>query len=300
MQELPLSAIGTEAASARHSELDRLDSVALVTTFVDDQLDAVRAVQGAAMPIATAVDAALPRIQAGGRLLYVGAGTSGRLGLLDSVELYPTFSWPPERAIALLAGGEEALHHAVEGAEDDAEAGATDLLALHPTPSDVVLLVSASGATSYVMGALHAAKTTGALTIAFANNPDAPITRDAQIGITLNTGPEVISGSTRLKAGTAQKIALNTFSSSLMVKLHKVYGNLMVDVKATNAKLRKRSVALAMRATGTSQAQAQTAVDAAEGHVKCAILMLRSGMTATVAAEKLRAMHGDLREALGE
>jgi N-acetylmuramic acid 6-phosphate etherase len=300
MQEMPQFAVGTEAASAGHSELDRYTSVALVTTFVDDQLDAVRAVQGAATAIATAVDAALPRIQAGGRLLYVGAGTSGRLGLLDSVELYPTFSWPPERAIALLAGGEAALHQAVEGAEDDAVAGSVDLQTLHPTPRDVVLLISASGATPYVMGALRAAKTAGALTIGFANNPDAPVTREAHIGITLDSGPEVISGSTRLKAGTAQKIALNTFSSSLMVKLHKVYRNLMVDVKATNAKLRKRSVALTMRATGSSQAQARDALDAAAGHVKCAILMLRSGLSALAAAQKLQAVDGNLREALGE
>ncbi len=300
MRAPPETALTTEAANLLHPDLDRYDGERLIAAFVDDQLDAVRAVQAAGPALARAVGAALPRISSGGRLIYVGAGTSGRLGLLDSVELYPTFSWPPERAVALLAGGASALFQAVEGAEDDPVAGAADLRSLTPTPSDVVLLIAASGATPYVMGALDAAKRAGALTIGFANNPDAPVTQLAHIGITLDSGAEAISGSTRLKAGTAQKIALNTFSSALMVKLHKVYGNLMVDVKATNAKLRKRSVALTMRATGVDEAQAQGAVDAANGHVKCAILMLRTGLGAAAAAEKLQAVDGNLREALGE
>ena len=290
----------TEQPDTRHPELDRYDSEALVHAFVDDQFEAVRAVQAAAPALARAVDAALPRIQAGGRLLYVGAGTSGRLGLLDSVELYPTFSWPPERAKSLLAGGPPALYRAVEGAEDDADMGASDLHSLKPTPQDVVLCIAASGATPYVMGALHAARAIGSLTLGFANNEGAPVAEQADVGVTLNTGPEVISGSTRLKAGTAQKIALNTFSSSLMVKLHKVYGNLMVDVKATNAKLRRRSVALTVTATGRSEAEATAAVDAAGGSVKCAILMLRHGVDAHGAVQALARVDGSLRKALGE
>jgi N-acetylmuramic acid 6-phosphate etherase len=290
----------TEQPDTRHPELDRYDSEALVHAFVDDQFEAVRAVQAAAPALARAVEAALPRIQAGGRLLYVGAGTSGRLGLLDSVELYPTFSWPPERAKALLAGGPPALYRAVEGAEDDADMGARDLHSLKPTPQDVVLCIAASGATPYVMGALHAAKAIGSLTLGFGNNEGAPVAEQADVGVTLNTGPEVISGSTRLKAGTAQKIALNTFSSSLMVKLHKVYGNLMVDVKATNAKLRRRSVALTVTATGRSEAEATAAVDAADGSVKCAVLMLRHGLDAHSSAQALARVDGNLRKALGE
>ncbi|MCZ8236096.1 MAG: N-acetylmuramic acid 6-phosphate etherase [Inhella sp.] len=290
----------TEQPDTRHPELDRYASEALVHAFVDDQFEAVRAVQAAAPALARAVEAALPRIQAGGRLLYVGAGTSGRLGLLDSVELYPTFSWPPERAKALLAGGPPALYRAVEGAEDDADMGARDLHSLKPTPQDVVLCIAASGATPYVMGALHAAKAIGSLTLGFANNEGAPVAEQADVGVTLNTGPEVISGSTRLKAGTAQKIALNTFSSSLMVKLHKVYGNLMVDVKATNAKLRRRSVALTVTATGRSEAEATAAVDAADGSVKCAVLMLRHGLDAHSSAQALARVDGSLRKALGE
>lgn len=300
MRALPDMALKTEAENLQHPDLDRYEGERLIAAFVDDQLNAVRAVQAAGPALAHAVGAALPRIGSGGRLIYVGAGTSGRLGLLDSVELYPTFSWPPERALALLAGGASALFQAVEGAEDDPVAGASDLRSLSPTASDVVLLIAASGATPYVMGALEAAKLAGALTIGFANNPDAPVTQLADIGITLDSGAEVISGSTRLKAGTAQKIALNTFSSALMVKLHKVYGNLMVDVKATNAKLRNRSVALTMRATGAGELQAQNALRAADGHVKTAILMLRAACDATTAAQRLLAVNGSLRAALGD
>jgi N-acetylmuramic acid 6-phosphate etherase len=292
--------LNTEQPSTQHPELDRYGTEALVRAFADDQLNAVRAVQNAAPAIARAVDLAVPRIEAGGRLLYLGAGTSGRLGLLDSVELLPTFSWPSERAVARLAGGAQAMFVAVEGAEDDGPQGAADLNALHPTPNDVVLLIAASGATPYVLGALQAAKAAGALAIGMANNPNAPITMQADVGITLDTGSEVISGSTRLKAGTAQKMALNTFSSSLMVKLNKVYGNLMVDVKATNAKLRRRSVALTQRASGEPEAAAAAALEAAGGSVKLAILMLRAGLSADAARERLNHHKGSLRAALGE
>lgn len=292
--------LNTEQPSAQHPELDCYGFEALVRAFADDQLNAVRAVQNAAPAIAKAVELALPRIEAGGRLLYLGAGTSGRLGLLDSVELLPTFSWPSERAVARLAGGDQAMFVAVEGAEDDGPQGAADLNALRPTPNDVVLLIAASGATPYVLGALQAAKAAGALAIGVANNPNAPITLEADVGITLDTGSEVISGSTRLKAGTAQKMALNTFSSSLMVKLNKVYGNLMVDVKATNAKLRRRSVALTQRASGEPEAAAAAALEAAGGSVKLAILMLRAGLSADAARERLNHHKGSLRAALGE
>jgi N-acetylmuramic acid 6-phosphate etherase len=292
--------LNTEQPSNQHPELDLYEAETLVRAFADDQLNAVRAVQNAAPAIARAVALAVPRIEAGGRLLYLGAGTSGRLGLLDSVELLPTFSWPSHRAVARLAGGEQAMFVAVEGAEDDALQGAADLQALQPTPNDVVLLIAASGATPYVLGALQAAKAAGALAIGMANNPNAPITAQADVGITLDTGNEVISGSTRLKAGTAQKIALNTFSSSLMVKLNKVYGNLMVDVKATNAKLRRRSIALTQRGAGSSVPEAATALEAAGGSVKLAILMLRSGLDADAARWRLDQHKGSLRAALGE
>jgi N-acetylmuramic acid 6-phosphate etherase len=289
----------TEEPHPAHPELDRYDTTTLVAAFVADQAEAAAAVQRAAPQLAAAVDAAVPRLQAGGRLVYVGAGTSGRLGVLDSVELLPTFSWPRERARALLAGGEGAMFLAVEGAEDDAAKGAADLRALAPTPDDVVLLLAASGSTPYALGANAAARAAGALTIGIASNPGAPLAAQAQIGIVLDTGPEVISGSTRLKAGTAQKIALNSFSSSVMVRLHKTYGHLMVDLRASNAKLRRRALALTRRATGADEAAAGAALAACGGSVKTAIVMIEAGVDAAEAQRRLDAVAGSVRQALG-
>jgi N-acetylmuramic acid 6-phosphate etherase len=288
----------TETPSQLHTNLDQYPSTDLVNAFIDDQLNAVNAARAASAQIAAAVDAALPRIVAGGRIIYSGAGTSGRLGVLDSVELHPTFSWPKDRAIGLLAGGQGAMFVAVEGAEDDRDQGAADLLALHPTVNDVVLGIAASGGTPYVLGALEAARAAGALTIGLANNGGAPVTSQAEIGITLDTGFEVISGSTRLKAGTAQKIALNTFSSALMVRLNKVYGNLMVDLKATNAKLVRRAVNLTMIASGATEADARTALSACDYHVKVAIIVLRKKLSVADARKLLDTVDGSVRAAL--
>ncbi|MFL6706780.1 MAG: N-acetylmuramic acid 6-phosphate etherase [Massilia sp.] len=288
----------TETPSSDHAALDQYPTADLVTTLIDDQMAAVRAVRQAAPRIAAAVTAALPRIEAGGRLIYVGAGTSGRLGVLDSVELYPTFSWPQERAVALLAGGQQAMFVAVEGAEDDIEQGAADLHAAHPTANDIVLLIAASGATPYVLGALRAARKIGALTVGFANNADAPVALEAEIGVTLDTGSEIISGSTRLKAGTSQKIALNTFSSALMVCLHKVYGNLMVDLKPTNIKLVKRAVSLTMFATGADEAAARAVLEQCQFHVKTAIVALKKGVGVEQARQLLDTARGSVRQAL--
>ncbi|MDQ1830961.1 N-acetylmuramic acid 6-phosphate etherase [Massilia scottii] len=290
--------LNTETPDRQHADLDLYPTGELVDTLIGDQFHAVRAVQAASSQIAAAVTAALPRIDAGGRLMYVGAGTSGRLGVLDSVELYPTFSWPHERALALLAGGIDAMFVAVEGAEDDSAQGAADLRALNPGRDDVVLLLAASGATPYVLGALRAAAAAGALTVGFANNPDAPVVREAQIGITLDTGPEVISGSTRLKAGTSQKIALNTFSSALMVRLHKVYGNLMVDLKPTNAKLVLRAVRLTMFATGADEAVARAVLEQCDFHVKVAIVALTKKTSIAQARVLLESARGSVRQAL--
>lgn len=289
----------TETPSTRHPDLDTYATPALLDAFIDDQTAAIAAVKAALPQLTAAVDAALPRIRAGGRLLYAGAGTSGRLGVLDSVELHPTFSWPRERAVAVIAGGAGAMFVAVEGAEDDRAQGAADLAALNPGPNDVALLLAASGGTPYVLGAIDAARAAGALTIGFANNPGAPVTAQADIGITLDTGPEVISGSTRLKAGTSQKIALNSFSSALMVKLHKVYGNLMVDLKATNAKLVKRALALTVRASGAGEAEAQAALAQCDHHVKTALVMLKRGLNAADARALLDAAEGSVSRALG-
>ena len=294
------SALATESPAAEHPDLDLYDTPELVAALVAAQQRAVQAVQAASQGLAQAVDAALPRIRAGGRLLYAGAGTSGRLGLLDSVELHPTFSWPHERAQALMAGGPGALLQAVEGAEDDETQGAADLAALSPGPNDVVLLLAASGTTPWVLGALRAARQAGALTIGLANNPGSPLAAQAEIGLTLDTGSELVSGSTRLKAGTAQKIALNAFSTALMVRLHKVYGNLMVDLRPTNAKLRRRAVRLAALASGAEDAAAQLALVEAGWRVKTAIVALRRGVSAHEAQGLLDAVDGSVRAALAE
>jgi N-acetylmuramic acid 6-phosphate etherase len=290
--------LNTETPSSQHASLDQYPTTELVNVLVDDQFKAVEAVRAAAPRIAAAVTAALPRMEAGGRLIYVGAGTSGRLGLLDSVELYPTFSWPHGRAVALLAGGNDAMFVAVEGAEDDVEQGAADLLSVNVGPDDVVLLIAASGGTPYVLGALRAARAAGALTVGFANNPDAPVANEAEIGVTLDTGPEAISGSTRLKAGTSQKIALNSFSSALMVRLNKVYGNLMVDLKATNAKLVRRAIRLTTFATGADDEAARQVLEQCGFHVKVAIVALSRNIQVDQARALLDGAHGSVRVAL--
>jgi N-acetylmuramic acid 6-phosphate etherase len=294
----PSSVSATETPDARHPRLDRYATPDLVAAFVDDQTEAVAAVRAALPDLARAVDAAVPRLQRGGRLIYVGAGTSGRLGVLDSVELRPTFDWPSERARALMAGGDPAMYVAVEGAEDDAPQGADDLHRLGPTEDDVVICLAASGSTPYVMGALQHARACGALTIGIANNPGSPLSAAAEIGITLATGAEVISGSTRLKAGTAQKIALNSFSSALMVRLHKVFGNLMVDLRPSNSKLIARAERLTMLATGCTAEAARAALADCGWHVKTAIVMIERGLDAAAADALLAAHDGDTWAAL--
>ena len=288
----------TETPDQEHAGLDQYAVPDLVAALIADQFNAVSAVRQASATISAVVEAAVPRIAAGGRLIYVGAGTSGRLGVLDGVELYPTFSWPHERALSLLAGGKGAMFQAVEGAEDDAAQGAADLGALQPGRNDVVILLAASGATPYVLGALATARDSGAMTVGIANNVGAPLVTQAQFGISLDTGPEVISGSTRLKAGTSQKIVLNTLSSAIMVRLHKVYGNLMVDMKPSNIKLIRRAVALTMHATGADEAAARAALAQCDFHVKVAIVALLKHVPATQAQALLEESAGSVRAAL--
>ncbi len=293
-----MSLLRTEQPHPDHPGLDRYDTPTLIGALLADQAQAALAVQAAAAELAQVVDAAVPRLRAGGRIVTVGAGTSGRLGVLDSVELHPTFSWPRHRAPALLAGGQGAMFEAVEGAEDSREQGSADLLALSPTVNDVVLLLAASGATPYTLGAAQAAREAGALTVGIVNNVGAPLAAACEIAVVLDTGPEVISGSTRLKAGTAQKIALNTFSSSVMVRLHKVYGNLMVDVRASNAKLVKRALRLTMLASAADEDAARAALAEAGASVKLAIVMLKAGVGAGQAQARLDAADGSVDGAL--
>lgn len=290
---------GTEGLEPAYAGLDTLPGEAVLDLLVGSQARAAEAVRRALPALGAAVAAAVPRLERGGRLVYVGAGTSGRLGALDAAELPPTFSWPRERAVALLAGGPRAMTEAIEGAEDEAGAGEADLLALAPTPDDVVLAVAASGGTPYAIAAARAARARGALTVGLANNPGAGLLEAAEHPVLLETGPEVVSGSTRLCAGTAQKIALNAFSTAAMVGLGKVYGNLMVDLKATNAKLRRRAVRLAVAATGAGEDEAQAALLAAGWSVKTAIVMLRLRLGSQEAEARLAAVGGRTRAALG-
>ena len=290
----------TEAPSDKHPELDRYPVDELVDAFIEDQSQALAAVRDASTELARAVDAAAQRLQHGGRLIYVGAGTSGRIGVLDCAELFPTFSWPRSRALALIAGGRDAFFHSVEGAEDSAEQGERELLATGVEEDDVVILVAASGTTPFVLGAQRAACAAKALTIAIVNNPDSALARNADIAITLDTGSELISGSTRLKAGTAQKVALNTLSSAIMVRLNKVYGNLMVDLQPTNDKLFRRAVNLTMLAAKVDEQTAQRALAACGYRVKVAIVSLVCRLDITGAEARLIAAHGSVRGALAD
>jgi N-acetylmuramic acid 6-phosphate etherase len=293
-----MSILRTEEPHPEHARLDELPTRDLVDTLITDQGRAAIAVLAAAAQICEAVAAAVARLEKGGRLVYVGAGTSGRLGLLDSVELHPTFSWPRERVLAVLAGGPDAAHGSIEGAEDDRNQAAAEMRAVKIGAQDVVVLLAASGSTPYVIGALHAARAAGALTIGIANNPGSELSTGAEVGITLDTGPEIISGSTRLKAGTAQKIALNTFSSAVMVRLNKVYGNLMVDLRPTNAKLIRRAIRLTAIATGVDEERARQALEACEFQVKVAIVAIARDLDTESARARRAAAHGSVRAAL--
>ena len=296
----PTQEPSTEQPSAEHSQLDQYGTLALVQALSEDQARALSAVTRAQVQIAAAVDGAYQRLAVGGRLIYVGAGTSGRLGVLDGVELRPTFDWPQERLVTLIAGGERAMFEAAEGAEDDEALAEADMQAVQLTPQDVLIALAASGSTPYALACLRLARQSGTFSIGVTNNPGSPLARLADAPIELETGPELISGSTRLKAGTAQKIALNTFSSSLMVRLGKVYGNLMVDVVVTNAKLRRRAIKLTQLASGADGERALAALEQAEMHVKTAIVMLRGDLDAATARARLAAAGGHLRRALGE
>ncbi len=239
---LPLNTFPTtESPDPAAAELDRLDTPAVLSLLSAGNFQAARAVEAVLPEIARAVDAVAERMARGGRLIYLGAGTSGRLGVLDASECPPTFSTPPGRVVGLIAGGEPALTRAVEDAEDDAAAGAADIARLQVTEADSVVGISASGRAPYALGGLAEARRRGALTIALACDSPSPLADTTELSIVPLTGPELIAGSTRLKAGTAQKLALNMLSSAVMIRLGKVYGPWMVDLQPANAKLRARA-----------------------------------------------------------
>lgn len=295
-----LDVLATESVRPDLDDLDRRPTDELVRTLVEGQSAAQSAVAAAVPMIAAAADAIAGRLMQGGRLFYLGAGTSGRLAILDASECPPTFNTPPELVVALIAGGPAAVQEAVEGAEDDIEAGAVELRARDLKPNDAVVGITASGRTPYVVGALRHAREVGSCTVAIANNARSALADVADIAIELLTGPEVIAGSTRLCAGTAQKIALSTLSTAVMVRLGKTYGPYMVDVRATNAKLRRRALRMVQQITGADEAASAEALEATWGRVKPAVVMLLGGCDAKEAERRLNAANGRVREALAK
>ncbi|GAJ28890.1 N-acetylmuramic acid 6-phosphate etherase [Acidomonas methanolica] len=289
--------IRTEEADLRYADLDVWPVESVLDALGEAQMTATAVARAAAPQIARAVEAAAPRIAAGGRLVYVGAGTSGRIGMQDGVELTPTFGFPVERLVLLLAGGAEAVAQAVEGAEDDEAAARRDLLARGPGENDVVIGVAASGSTPYTCAAIEAARVCGSLTIGVSNTPDGRLLELAACPVSLPTGPEVVAGSTRLKAGTAQKAALNMFSTALMIRLGHVHRGMMVDMKVTNAKLARRAARMVATLAGGTEAEIAGALDAAGGNVKRAVL-LRTGCPEGEVEARLARHGGSLRRAL--
>jgi N-acetylmuramic acid 6-phosphate etherase len=290
---------GTEATNASTHDLDTLETIRIVELLAREQAAAAAAVERAGGAIARAVDAIVERMRAGGRLHYVGAGTSGRIAMLDAAECPPTFGTPPELVVAHVAGGAEALVRAVEGAEDRASAGA-DALRESATARDAVVGISASGGAAYVVAAIDAARKIGALTVAVTSVVDSPLARAAEHRIVTETGAEPIAGSTRLKAGTAQKLVLNAISTATMIRLGRVYDNLMVDVVATNAKLHARAMRLIATLAEVEAAQARELLSAAGGSVKVAVVMHRRGVDAAAARSLLDASHGFLRPLISQ
>ena len=288
----------SETRNPNTYELDQQDTLNLVTLINAEDQGVALAVQSQLPAIADAVDHIVTAFNAGGRLVYMGAGTSGRLGVLDAVECPPTFGVGHEQVIGLIAGGEKAMFIAQEGAEDDPKAGVADLDAQHIGSNDVVVGIAASGRTPYVVGALEFAKQQGAVTIALSCNPDAMINTYATVAITPEVGPEALTGSTRMKSGTAQKLVLNLLTTAAMVKVGKCYQNLMVDVKATNQKLVTRSTLIVMEATGCDEKTAAQALSHADGEVKVAIFMVLTEQAPKVAREYLQQAKGHLRDAL--
>jgi N-acetylmuramic acid 6-phosphate etherase len=287
----------TEQISPRYIELDSWTAEEMIAAMYEGQLAAAAAVRAALSDIARAVDAAVPALQRGGRIVYVGAGTSGRIGVQDGTELPPTYDWPNDRLVFAMAGGLGALVQSVEGAEDDEAAGRRAMRDAAIGANDVVVGVAASGTTPFTVGALHAATEAGAVTVAVANNPHAPLLEAARYPVLVVTGTEVIAGSTRMKAGTAQKIVLNLFSTAVMVKMGRVYRGLMVHMRATNAKLRRRAEGMVRQIVECSEADAARFVTDADGDVKVAVL-LGLGLEPAEARALLQKQGGNLRHVI--
>ncbi len=292
------AALLTEAPNPQTANIDMLPTLEILQRINAEDARVAPAVAAELPQIAAAVDAIVERLGRGGRLVYVGAGTSGRLAQLDAAEMPPTFNTPPDLVVALLAGGTSAAGVAQEAAEDDAEQGRRDIADSRVTALDCVLGVAASGRTPYVLGALDEARARGALTISLACNRPAPIQEHADINIAAVVGPEVIAGSTRLKAGTAQKMVLNMLSTTIMIELGKTFGNLMVDVQATNDKLRARARRIVETVCGLSPEAAQSLLESCDGEVKTALVAALAGVSPELARHRLASTDGSVRAAL--
>ena len=293
-----LSGLTTEAGRADHADLDSRGSLDLVLLMNDEDATVAAVVRRAAAQVAAAVDAVSARMSSGGRLISVGAGTGGRLAVVDSVECEPTYGTLPGQVVAILAGGPDAMADAREGDEDDAEAGAADLNALRLTGADSVIVVSASGRTPYAIGAAGAARLAGALVVGVANTEGSPLADLADVAIELPTGPEVVAGSTRLKAGTAQKMVLNMLSTLVMVRQGHTFGNLMIDVRVDNEKLRQRAVRNVAQAAGLPYDEAERALAAAGGEAKVAVVAALAALSVDDARVRLTAAGGNARVAV--
>jgi N-acetylmuramic acid 6-phosphate etherase len=293
-----LKAISTERRNPNSYGLDEKSTIEILRILNREDARVALAVRRTLRQIAKAVDAITAAWQRGGRLFYVGAGTSGRLAVLDAAECPPTFGTPPSMVQAIIAGGKRALRHAVEGAEDSAANGAKDLRHAGVSRRDVVVGIAASGATRYVLGAIEFAHRQGAVTVGVTSNPRSPLAKAAQIGIAPVTGPEAIAGSTRLKAGTAQKMVLNLLSTTAMVRMGRVYDNWMVSAALTNKKLRRRGVRILEEASGVNASRAGHALRASGHDLPTALVMLKTGTTAAEARRKLTRTSGNVRRAL--
>jgi N-acetylmuramic acid 6-phosphate etherase len=289
----------TEQIDPRYVDLDSWSASKMIAAMYDGQLEAAGAVRGALAAIAAAVEDAVPALQRGGRIVYAGAGTSGRIGVQDGAELTPTYDWPEDRLVFAMAGGFDALIRSSEGAEDNEASGAKAMTDARIGANDVVIGLAASGTTPFTIGALRAASAAGAVTIAVANNPGAPLFDAARHRILVDTGSEVVAGSTRMKAGTAHKIVLNLFSTAVMVKLGRVYRGMMVDMRARNAKLRRRAEAMVSKIVQCTEREAASHLENAKGDVKTAVL-IGLGLDRNEAMQLLKRHSGSLRSAIKE
>jgi N-acetylmuramic acid 6-phosphate etherase len=289
----------TEARNPRTAAIDTLSSLEIVRLINDEDAQVALAVHQELPQIARAVDVIVERLRRGGRLFYFGAGTSGRLGVLDASEVPPTFSAPPDLVQGFIAGADVALRRSVEAAEDDLGAGAQTVCEAGVGERDVVVGITASGGAPWVLGAVAEAQRRGAATVGLTCNPDSPLARQAEVVIAPLVGPEVIAGSSRMKAGTAQKMVLNMLSTATMIRLGKVYGNLMVDVQPTNAKLRRRAIRILQEAAGADESAARGALETTGYEVKPALVMLLAGVSAGEARQRLARANGFVRQAVG-